>query len=110
MKHLAILLVALVSAACTAQEAPVSKTAITTPLANVTVEQSEHTVSCGCKLDSIGQCGNYVDIDGNWMEIANGDTYGLGAMEWCSVPEAKAEVAGAVDDGKFVATVLKVIG
>lgn len=110
MKNLAILLFALVPAACTSQEAPVAENNTSTPVANAAVEQSEHTVSCGCKLDSVGHCGNYVDIDGTWLEIANGDAHGLGAMEWCSVPEAKAEVAGAVEDGKFVATVLKVIG
>ena len=110
MKHIAILLFALIPAACTSQEAPNAQVSSTTPLANTTVEQSEHTVSCGCKIDTIGACGNYVDIDGQWLEIANGEDLGIGVMEWCSVPEAKAEIAGEVEDGKFVATVLKVIG
>jgi hypothetical protein len=110
MKNLVILLFALVPAACTSQEAPVALDSTPAPAANAVVEQAEYTVSCGCKLDSVGHCGNYVDIDGAWLEIANADVHGLGVMEWCSVPEANAEVAGEIEDGKFVATVLKVIG
>jgi hypothetical protein len=55
-------------------------------------------VRCGCKIDGIGKCGNYVSVDGKWLEITNREERGLGVMEWCSADsKVEAEVAGELD-------------
>jgi len=76
-----------------------------TDTASGTIAAAVRPVHCGCHIDSIGKCGNYIEIDGSPLEIANGTELGLGSMEWCSRPEgATADSAGHIEDGKFVAT------
>jgi hypothetical protein len=53
---------------------------------------------CGCAIDSIGHCGNYVVVDGAPVEL-EGDL-GLGAMEFCGQDGRSARVAGIVHAGK----------
>ena len=65
-------------------------------------------VSCGCKVEAIGQCGNYVEIESQYVEIVNSEELGLGAMEWCKLSHVTANVAGEVKDGVFVGTKLAV--
>ena len=84
----------------TPAETPVS-TPAETPVA---VEKGVHDVICGHHLD-VG-CGNYVSIDGKFLEISNGKDMGLGSMEWCSKTDVKAEVAGTITDGVFVASLV----
>lgn len=67
----------------------------------------EHHVSCGCRLDGIGTCGNYVQVDGHWVEI--GGELGLGVMEFCGKGELTAEVEGEMKDGTLVASRLEVV-
>jgi hypothetical protein len=64
-----------------------------------------HRVECGCALESVGHCGNYVEVDGEFVEIA-GDL-GLGKMEWCSKTGLSANVEGKMVGDKFVATSLE---
>ena len=67
-----------------------------------------YTVNCGCRVDSVGHCGNYIEVGGEYLELA-GDL-GLGRMEWCGEPGAlEADVAGEVVEGQFVATSLSVV-
>ena len=111
MKSLVILVLALLPIACTAKEpaATASNSSEQAPLASA-VEPAVHDVICGHKIESVGACGNYVDVDGKWLEIENGAAYGLGAMGWCSSEDSKVEIAGEVKEDKFFATYLKVIG
>lgn len=67
-----------------------------------------HRAICGHVLPEVGHCGNYVDIDGQWVEVLWPE---LGVMEWCRQGKkgAEVEIAGAMKDGKFVATALKTL-
>lgn len=61
----------------------------------VAVEAAMREVKCGCHIDAIGKCGNYVDVDGAWVMISNPKDHDLGAMEWCSAKtKVEATVAG----------------
>jgi len=75
----------------------------------VAVEVATRKVSCGCAIESIGTCGNYVEIDGNFAHIANSTDLGLGSMEWCGAEEeVTAETSGELKAGKFYALTLVV--
>ena len=43
-----------------------------------TVAMGEHIAQCGCTIDGINQCGNYVMLDGTYVEIANWEALELG--------------------------------
>ncbi len=64
---------------------------------------AEYDAICGCSLDGVGVCGNYVEIDGEHVVLEHPD---LGVMEFCEDKEkgARIKIAGAMADGKFVAT------
>ncbi len=67
----------------------------------------EFAVQCGCQIDGINSCGNYVHVEGHAYEIM-GDL-GLGVMEWCSVDGTKqATVQGKLEGDKCYATSLTV--
>ena len=61
-----------------------------------------YDVKCGCSIDGIGRCGNYVMIDGKYVPLIHPS---LGKMEFCAQKDAgaKIEASGAMADGKFVA-------
>ena len=61
-----------------------------------------YPVHCGCLLESVGHCGNYVEIDGEFLEI-QGDV-GLGRMEWCGRTGVHATLAGKVEGETFLAS------
>jgi hypothetical protein len=77
-------------------------------VADMTVELATLNASCGCTLDEVGHCGNYVQIGTQYVALANSEDLGLGGMEWCGKEDVKVETAGEVKDGKFVATTLAV--
>ena len=29
-----------------------------------------YTVNCGCRVDSVGYCGNYIEVGGEYLELA----------------------------------------
>jgi hypothetical protein len=106
MKFLALLLITLPLTACCGDkttETPVD------PVPAKTASISTH-VQCGCTIESVGQCGNFVEIDTKYIPIANDKEIGLGHMEWCKQGPVAADVAGEVVDGKFVATKLDTLG
>ena len=85
--------------ACSSEkEAAEGEAAVDAGLVDVTpvaVEAAMREVKCGCNIDAIGKCGNYVDVDGAWVMISNPKDHGLGAMEWCSAKtKVEATVAG----------------
>lgn len=67
-----------------------------------TMAASVYDVVCGCAIDSIGKCGEYIVVDGKHL-VLTGDL-GLGDMPFCKKDGLKAKVEGKVEDGKFVAT------
>lgn len=94
--------------ACSGEAVDTPAAADTTQTSLDRVERSVHDVKCGCKIESVGHCGNYVFIEGQPIVISqSGEGGKLGAMEWCAVDGAKAEVEGDLKDGEFVATYIK---
>lgn len=73
---------------------------------DVVVELATRNVSCGCKLEEVGHCGNYIEIDSRYVEIANSEELGLSNMEWCKKSGVQAESAGEIKNSKFVAATL----
>ena len=64
---------------------------------------AEYDAICGCSLEGVGVCGNYVEIDGEYVVLEHSS---LGVMEFCKDKEngARIKIAGAMTDGKFVTT------
>jgi len=99
MKALLVTCVLLGAAACSDSTAPDSSAAAAAGASAKAVPAAVREVRCGCKIDGVGKCGNYVSVDGKWLEITNREERGLGVMEWCSADaKVEAEVAGDLDD------------
>ena len=43
-------------------------------------DMAVYDVKCGCSIDSVGHCGNFIMIDGDYIPMLHPD---LGKMEWC---------------------------
>ena len=102
LKTLAVsLIVGLASVSCSteAQLAPAPPA--------MTVEGT-HTGMCGCSIDGIGKCGNYVQVNGEFVELLHPD---LGVMHFCYAKKAGVtlELTGQLEDGKVVAESFTVI-
>ncbi|QDV08564.1 hypothetical protein Poly30_41120 [Planctomycetes bacterium Poly30] len=80
----------------------------------VAIESATRELRCGCKIDSVGHCGNYVAVGDEWLEIANPKDHGLNNMEWCGVPanqKTQGTVAGErTADGKIQVATLEIAG
>ena len=115
MKHLISLLLVLLVAACGSSEetqkpadgagegggAPKAQT--------VAVDSAVREVRCGCKIEGIGKCGNYVAVGDEWLEIGNPKDHELGVMEWCSATEkVEAKTAGERASGGIMLSELEV--
>lgn len=108
---IATLLFPVLFAACTAKapEPTTPEPAAPSEAAAYTVaEPTVHDAKCGCSIDGIRRCGNYMMVDGKYVTILWPD---LGKMEWCSAGDAgaKIEVTGGMQDGKFVAKSYKLV-
>jgi len=113
MKTFLCLIACLLLLGCGSENNNLEKTAVKTvqeatkvATQNMTVEPATRNVSCGCALKEVGHCGNYIEINSKYIEIANREDLGLGAMEWCGQTGVQAESAGEIQDGKFVAATL----
>lgn len=112
MKNLLFLALLLPLGACSVEVEATSNSTTEDPVVEVTpvsIETSVHNVKCGCAIDSIGSCGNYVEIDGEYAEFANGKEFDLTEMAWCGAEgDVQAEVAGTLEGGIFTATAFAV--
>ena len=63
-----------------------------------------HNVKCGCSIEGVGECGNYVEVEGQYVELVLPADQELGKMPFCGKDELTARVAGEMQDDKFVAT------
>lgn len=110
IRILLVLLSVLPLVACGVSEEP-APDANAPKAQTVALTEGEREVRCGCKIDGIGHCGNFVAEGGEWLEIANYAELGLGHMEWCSVPADQhpmALVAGERAGAKATLTKLEV--
>ena len=102
-RGLAILCLLLVPGACGGEPASVAASAP----ADGTPVRGVHDVRCGCVIEGVGHCGNYVDVGGHWLEITG--EVGLGEMEFCGEDGVRATVEGTIGRGAFAATSLDVV-
>jgi hypothetical protein len=74
----------------------------------VVAEAATFDAKCGCSIEGVGHCGNFVRIDGHYIPIVHAS---LGRMEWCGKKDsgAKIEASGEIKDGKFVAKQIKTL-
>lgn len=75
---------------------------------DMVVEPGPYTVACGCSIESVGHCGNYIQVGDDYVEIQNGADMELGAMEWCGQSDVTVVASGEIKDGQFIATALAV--
>lgn len=71
-----------------------------------------HAVTCGHTLESVGHCGDYIEVDGQYIPLLGVE---LDREKWpkkdypdgmlfCRKGKMKARTQGEVKDGKFVAS------
>jgi hypothetical protein len=74
-------------------------------------EGQVHTLRCGCAVEEVGQCGNYIEIEGQFVELVLPEekTAELGEMPFCGKDDLMASVEGEMVDGKFVATTFEYV-
>ena len=99
-------LLAIALTACRMEVEPAPTATPATETGVQTIALGPHTVQCGCTIESIGGCGNYIQIDGAWQRIRNGDELGLGVMAWCGQGPVQAQAAGTLDAEGFTGTTL----
>lgn len=89
-------------AACSHEPAPAPAPGAP-PASTAAARTGVFDVKCGCSIEGIGRCGNYILIDGEYVPMVHPT---LGKMEFCAQKErgARVEAAGSMQDGKFVAT------
>jgi hypothetical protein len=104
LQPLAIALICLLPVACDQSSEPATSPASG---AAQTAAADVHRVECGCALEEVGHCGNYIEIDGAFVEV--GGDLGLGKMEWCGQTGLHAKAQGELVGGKFVATELAIV-
>jgi len=68
------------------------------------VVEGAHSVRCGCSLEDVGTCGNYVEFEGAYVELEFPEDLDPGEMAFCGQDDLMAKVEGGVSDGKFVVT------
>lgn len=65
-----------------------------------------HSVTCGCTLEQVGHCSEYIEVDGQYVELQLPESAELGKMPFCGKENLKAVVEGALKDGKVIANTL----
>ena len=71
--------------------------------------QATFEVACGCSIDGVGSCGNYIALEGKFHKITNSKELGLGVMEWCKRMDVKVFADGKLVDGNFQADFIEEI-
>jgi hypothetical protein len=66
-----------------------------------------YDVVCGCSLSEVGHCGEYAQVNGEFLPI-EGDL-GLGPMPFCGKAGLRAKIKGEVTDGRLMATSLELV-
>lgn len=61
-----------------------------------------HGLRCGCAIESVGKCGNFIEVEGQYLPLKA--PIDLGPMAFCEQDGLKARADGRVENGAFVAT------
>lgn len=72
--------------------------------------EGEMHVQCGCAIESVGTCGEWIEVDGEMVALVLPDGLDLGAMPFCGKDGLVAKAEGEVQDGKYVATSFALLG
>ncbi len=91
-------------AACSSERPPAPPDAqgsSEAPAADAAAEFSVHKAQCGCSIASVGHCGNYLEVSGEYLPIANSAEFDLGGMHWCGQGSVEIQASGEVTDGEF---------
>lgn len=61
-----------------------------------------HHAMCGCSIEGIGACGNYVEVDGNYVKLVYES---IGPMQFCEYKKDGVDivVVGELKEGELVA-------
>ncbi|MEO0651502.1 MAG: hypothetical protein AAFZ65_12575 [Planctomycetota bacterium] len=65
-------------------------------------QATEHAVVCGCALEEVGHCSEWIDVEGEWVELEL--PIDMGSMPFCRKDGLVAKVDGEVQGETFVAT------
>ena len=65
--------------------------------------QHSHSVRCGCSLEEVGECGNFIEVEGQFVELVLPEENDLKEMPFCGQADLVATVEGEMVDGRFVA-------
>ena len=73
----------------------------------ITKEVAVREAKCGCSIEGVGHCGNYILVEGQYVPLIHPK---LGKMEFCAqkAKGVKIKVAGVMKDGKYVASQWKI--
>jgi hypothetical protein len=61
-----------------------------------------HGLKCGCAIESVGKCGNFIEVEGRYLPLKA--PIDLGPMAFCEQDGLRARADGQVENGAFVAT------
>ncbi len=63
-----------------------------------------HALACGCALPEVGVCGEYLELEGRYIELVPPPAIDLGHMPFCGKDGLEAEVEGSLDGERAVLT------
>lgn len=104
LTHALLLAPLVLLAACTKDSAAAdgSKPAVPASAPKPAADAPVHALACGCALEEVGHCGEFVEVDGAFVPLEL--PVDLGSMPFCKKDGLKGRVEGAMKDGTFVAT------
>lgn len=88
--------------ACSKQESAEKQAAVLASAPQPSASASVHSLRCGCDIESVGTCGEYIEVDGAFVPLKL--PVDLGSMPFCGHEHLRAKVDGHMENGTFVAT------
>ncbi len=58
-----------------------------------------HSAKCGCTIEGVEECGNYVEVGGSYVPLVGVDS--ISEQEFCKKTGLLVELEGEMKDGKF---------
>ena len=70
--------------------------------------EGSHSVTCGCTLEHVGHCSEYVEVEGQYLQLVLPETTDLGKMPFCGKDNLKVSLKGELIDGKVIASQVEI--